>query len=376
MGPSPARQEGSELNYQAVSSHSPFMYEGLPTRVLFGAGTRSSVREEAIRLGMSRVLVLSGPSHQAFAREIVGTLGDLHAGTYDGARMHTPVDVTEKALALLREMRADGILAIGGGSTTGLGKALALRTDLPQIVLPTTYAGSEMTPILGETKEGLKTTVRSLKVLPETVIYDVDLTMDLPAAISGVSGMNAVAHAVEALYARDANPIVTALALESIGSLVKALPVICANPADGIARAGALYGAWLAGICLGSVGMALHHKLCHTLGGTFDLPHAQTHAVVLPHALAYNAPAIPQVMARLCAALGVDDAPRALYEFNRAIGAPRGLRELGMPEDGIDRCVDLAMGNPYWNPQPLERTRLRGLVARAYEGVAPSSDPT
>ncbi len=377
MGPSLAlaRQEDSELNYQAMSLRSPFMYEGLPTRVLFGAGTRSSVREEAIRLGMSRVLVLSGPAHRAFAREIVDTLGDMHAGTYDGARMHTPVDVTEKALALLRELHADGILAIGGGSTTGLGKALALRTDLPQIVLPTTYAGSEMTPILGETKEGLKTTLRSLKVLPETVIYDVDMTMDLPVGLSGVSGMNAVAHAVEALYARDANPIVTALALESIGSLVKALPAICANPRDAAARAGALYGAWLAGICLGSVGMALHHKLCHTLGGTFDLPHAQTHAVVLPHALAYNAPAIPEVMARLCAVLGVDDAPRALHEINAAIGAPKSLRELGMPEDGIDRCVDLAMANAYWNPQPLDRVRLRGLVARAYAGAAPSTDP-
>lgn len=371
----PAPQEGNDLNYQAISLHSPFTYEGLPTRVLFGAGTRSAVREEALRLGMSRVLVLSGPAHQAFALQLVSALGDLYAGIYDGARMHTPVDVTEQALALLRELRADGILAIGGGSTTGLGKALALRTDLPQIVLPTTYAGSEMTPILGETQAGLKTTVRSLKVLPETVIYDVDLTMDLPAGLSGVSGMNAVAHAVEALYAREANPIVTALALESIGSLAHALPAVCANPRDTVARAGALYGAWLAGICLGSVGMALHHKLCHTLGGTFDLPHAQTHAVVLPHALAYNAPAIPEVMARLCAVLGADDAPLALYELNTAIGAPKGLRELGMPEDGIDRCVALATANPYWNPQPLDRMRLRALLARAYAGAAPSIDP-
>jgi alcohol dehydrogenase class IV len=363
------------MSLDPMISNLPFVYDGLPMRVLFGEGTRSRVREEALRLGMSRVLILSGPTHEAAARQIASELGDWHAGTYAGARMHTPVEVTEEALALLRALRGDGIVTIGGGSATGLGKALALRTDLPQIALPTTYAGSEMTPILGETKNGVKTTQRSPKVLPETVIYDVDLSMDLPVRLTGVSGMNAIAHAVEALYARDANPIIGALALESIRALVKALPALCEAPHERTARAGALYGAWLAGICLGAVGMSLHHKLCHTLGGTFDLPHAETHAVVLPHALAYNAPAIPDVMARLRDALGVDDVPAALYELNRVIGAPRGLRELGMPEDGIDRCVELALANPYWNPRPLERTKLRELLSRAHLGVVPSSDP-
>lgn len=360
---------------EAMIANLPFVYEALPMRVLFGVGTRASVRDEALKLGVSRVLIVCGPSHEASARQIALELGDLHAGTYAGARMHTPIEVTEEALARLSEWRADGIVAIGGGSATGLGKALALRTDLPQIVLPTTYAGSEMTPILGETKDGVKTTQRSAKVLPETVIYDVDLSMDLPVGLSGVSGMNAIAHSVEALYARDGNPIVNALALESIRALVKALPAVCADPHDRAARAGALYGAWLAGMCLGAVGMSLHHKLCHTLGGSFDMPHAQTHAVILPHALAYNAPAIPEVMARLGDALGVDDVPLALYDLNRAIGAPRGLRELGMPEDGIDRCVELALANPYWNPRPLARDGIYGLLTRAYLGEVPSSDP-
>jgi alcohol dehydrogenase class IV len=359
---------------EAMISNLPFVYEALPMRVLFGVGTRSSVRDEALKLGMSRVLIVCGLSHEESARQIALALGDLHAGTYAGARMHTPVEVTHKALALLSELGADGIVAIGGGSATGLAKALALRTDLAQILLPTTYAGSEMTPILGETKGGVKTTLRSAKVLPETVIYDVDLSMDLPVGLSGVSGMNAIAHSVEALYARDANPIVGALALESIRALVKALPALCADPQDRAARTGALYGAWLAGICLGAVGMSLHHKLCHTLGGSFDMPHAQTHAVVLPHALAYNAPSIPEVMARLSDALGVDDVPGALYDLNRAIGAPRALRELGMPEDGIDRCVELALANPYWNPRPLERAALHGLLTRAYLGEAPAID--
>lgn len=362
------------MTYEAINSRTPFVYEALPTRVIFGSGTRSEVLDEAVRLNMSRVLVLHGPPHAAIAEQLGSQLGERHIGTFAGARMHTPVDVTEEALALAVKLRVDGVVAIGGGSTIGLGKALALRTDLPQIVLPTTYAGSEMTPILGETRGGVKTTQRSLKILPETVIYDVDLTMNLPPGLSGVSGMNALAHSVEALYAKDANPVVGALALQSIRALVKALPAVCRDPHNRTARADALYGAWLAGICLGSVGMALHHKLCHTLGGTFDLPHAETHSIVLPHALAYNAPLIPEIMKQLREALGVTDVPAALHEINRVIGAPHGLREIGMPEEGIDPAVDLAMANPYWNPRSLDRDSVRRLIARAYRGDAPSVD--
>jgi alcohol dehydrogenase class IV len=261
-------------------------------------------------------------------------------------------------------------VAIGGGSTTGLAKAIALRTDLPQIIVPTTYAGSEMTPILGETRDNTKTTQTSAKVLPEVVIYDVDLTMTLPAGLSGTSGINAIAHAVEALYARDANPIVDLMAIEAIGALYRALPRIAKDPADREARSDALYGAWLCGMCLGAVGMSLHHKLCHTLGGTFDLPHAETHTAVLPHALAYNAPAIPTVMERLQGVLGPDPAG-ALYDLAGAVGAERSLKRLGMPEDGIDTATERAFANPYWNPRPLEREAVRALIARAWQGVEP-----
>jgi alcohol dehydrogenase class IV len=305
------------------------------------------------------------------ATEIAERLGVAVVGAFDGAQMHTPVRVTEEALAYLSSLNANGIISIGGGTTTGLSKAIALRTDLPQLVLPTTYAGSEMTPILGETENGVKTTQRSTKVLPETVIYDVELTLDMPAQLAGVSGMNAIAHSVEALYARDGNPVITAIALESVRSLARALPVIRTDPASHDARTQALYGAWLAGICLGSVGMALHHKLCHTLGGTFDLAHAQTHAIVLPHALAYNAPAIPQSMARLAAVLDTIDPVQALYDLNCAIGAPLALADLGMPEDGIEHAVNLAVTNPYWNPREISRDALRTLIRRAFSGLPP-----
>jgi maleylacetate reductase len=351
-----------------------FIYEILPTRVVFGSGTIARLRSEAERLRLRRIVVLSTPGRAEQAREAWVALSDLAAGVFADAVMHTPVEVTDYALQVIKRTNADGIVAIGGGSAIGLGKAIALRTDLPQIVVPTTYAGSEMTPILGETKDGVKTTQKNPKVLPEIVIYDVDLTLSLPANLSTASGINAIAHAVEALYAQDRNPLVSLMAEEGIASLHKALPRIVARPDDREARSAALYGAWLCGVCLGHVGMALHHKLCHTLGGSFNLPHAQTHTVVLPHALAYNATAVPEAVAHIARALGgAADAAVELYELAGRLGAVRALKDLGMPENGIERAADLAVSNPYWNPTPIERDAVRALIARAWAGEPPVS---
>ena len=283
-----------------------FVHESLPARVVFGAGALAELPAEVERLDLRRALTLATPQQRESADRTAALLGGRSAGVFTEAEMHTPVDVTERALQVVRKRGVDSLVAVGGGSTTGLAKAIALRTDLPQIVAPTTYAGSEMTPILGETKDGVKTTIRDRKVLPEVVIYDVDLTLTLPRLLSATSGLNAIAHAMEALYARDGDPIVSLMAEEGVGAFAAALPRIVADPGDREARADALYGAWLCGSCLGAVGMALHHKLCHVLGGSFDLPHAETHAVILPHAAAYNAPAAPEAMARLARALGVE----------------------------------------------------------------------
>jgi maleylacetate reductase len=347
-----------------------FVYQSAPMRVVFGAGTIRELPAELTRLGASRALVLATP-RQAKAVAIDELIGERAVGMFAGAVMHTPVEVTEQAMAKVAEVNADCIVSIGGGSTIGLGKAIALRTDLPQLVLPTSYAGSEMTPIVGQTSGGIKTTQSSPKILPETVIYDVDLTMTMPAALSAISGINAIAHAVEALYARDRNPIISLMAQEGIAKLAQALPAICADPNDKVARTDAFYGAWLCAVCLGAVGVALHHKLCHTLGGLFNLPHAETHAVILPHALAYNAPAVPDAMAAMTKALGVSDPTRGLYDLERRLGAPQSLREIGMPEDGIDRAADLAVSNPYWNPREVERDAIRELIARAWRGEPP-----
>lgn len=350
-----------------------FRYSPLPAHVIFGFGTVSELKGEVERLGCARALVVTTPEQGALADSAQRQLGAAFAGAFKQATMHTPVEVTDRALAYASDINADCYVGIGGGSTTGLCKALALRTDLPQIVLPTTYAGSEATPILGETAAGQKTTQRTFKVLPESIIYDVDLTMTLPKRLAAVSGMNAIAHAVEALYATELDPVIALLAQDGIRALAKALPVINDQPDDREARSDALYGAWACGTCLGAVGMALHHKLCHVLGGSFNLPHAETHAIVLPHAAAYNRSHTEQAMNLAAAALGAADAPAGLFALNRKLGVPLALKDIGMPADGIDKAVKLAMSAPYWNPRPIEEPPLRVLLQNAYEGRAPAA---
>lgn len=350
-----------------------FAYNGNPARVIFGSGTVARLGDEADRLGVKRVLVLSTPEQAGQAEDVARHLGARVVGLYSNATMHTPVEVTTEAMGFVEKIGADAVVAIGGGSTTGLGKAIAFRTDLPQIVVPTTYAGSEATPILGETEGGRKVTKSDARILPEVIIYDVDLTLTLPVAMSVTSGINAIAHAVEALYAREANPIISLLAEQGIAALSRALPLIARTSDDRDARADALYGAWLCGVCLGSVGMSLHHKLCHTLGGMFNLPHAPMHTAVLPHAVAYNAKAAPQAMARVAAALGVEDAAAGLFDLASGLGASMALKSMGMPADGVEAAVDQAMSNAYWNPRPLEKDGLQQLLVRAYEGERPQA---
>jgi len=339
----------------------PFIYKALPTRVIFGRGKREAVKAEAGALGLKRPLVVTGKQQSAQGAELAAKHGWPH---WDGAKMHTPVEVTEAALAFYKKENADGVIAVGGGSSIGLGKAIALCTDCPQLCLPTTYAGSEMTNILGETAAGAKTTKRDAKIQPETVIYDADLVGSLPATMAATSGMNAIAHAVEGLYAVDGNPIISLMAEEGIAALAEALP---AGDTDK-----ALYGAWLCGTVLGSVSMALHHKLCHVLGGTFNLPHAETHTVVLPHAVAYNAPAAPEAMMRIMKALGAKSAAGGLYDLAKKLNAPTSLKELGMLEDGLDKAADMAVAAPYPNPRALDRAALRQLFQNAYDGRRPA----
>lgn len=354
----------------------PFAYTSSPSKVIFGSGTIGTVASEVAGMNCKRALVLSTLGQQAGAQSLARQLGPLAAGVFSGAVMHTPVEVTDQAAAMARSCQADCLIALGGGSTIGLAKAIAWRTDLPQIAIPTTYAGSEATAILGETSGGLKSTRRDPRILPEVIIYDVEQTLTLSPAVSITSGFNAIAHAAEGLYTQEANPITSIMAEEGIRALAGALPRIARDPADRSARSDALYGAWLCGVVLGSVGMALHHKLCHTLGGTFGLPHAETHTVILPHALAYNAAKAPEAMARIARALSTGDAPCGLYDLARELRAPYTLKDIGMPETGLDQAADIAAANPYWNPREIERTAIRRLLENAFHGHRPMASPT
>ena len=351
-----------------------FVYQANPQRVIFAAGARSRAAEELDRLGISRAMIVTTPPQAdtaaAFARLVAGRAGIV----YPGAQMHTPTNVTEAALTAVSSVKADGLLAIGGGSAIGLSKAIALRTDLPQLVIPTTFAGSEMTPILGEVERGVKKTLRSPKVLPETVIYDPELVATLPLHVAGPSAMNAMAHAVDALCAADTNPVSSLLAEESIRALGKALPRLSADPNEA-AWADALYGAWLAGTCLGTVAMGIHHKICHALGGAFDLSHADVHCVMLPYTAAFNQNTTPEAMQRVARALDKEDAPSALYDLMLKVESETSLKALGLTRAALEKAADLAMENPYDNPRQVTRDEILQILLAAYDGKRPFVQP-
>ncbi len=349
-----------------------FVHEQLPTRVVFGAGSFDRLAEEMARLGLKRAMVLSTPGQRWLAEEAARRLGVATAGIHAEAVMHVPVETARTAREQARRIAADCAVAVGGGSTIGLGKAIALDSGLPLIAVPTTYSGSEMTPIWGMTEGGVKRTGRDRKVLPRVVLYDPALTVGLPAKVSGPSGMNALAHCVEALYAEDASPITALVAAEGIRALGRAMPAVVKDPLDLEGRSEALYGAWLAGSALGGAAMGLHHKLCHTLGGAFNLPHAEVHTVILPHATAYNRDAAPAAMRAIAASLGASDAAQGLFDLAQSLEAPFSLQAIGMPADGIERAARLAIESPYYNPRPVDHGGVKQLLDDAYHGRRPA----
>jgi maleylacetate reductase len=359
-----------------------FHYDALPGRVVFGAGTaRRELRAEADRLEVDRVLLVATESEEALARELAAPLGDRVVAVFTSVRPHVPIQVAEAARALATSVRADAVLSIGGGSTTGTAKAIALTTGLPIIAVPTTYAGSEVTPVWGLTEGARKTTGVDHRVLPRSVVYDPELTVTLPADLSAASGLNALAHCVEAFWAPRRNPISSLAAEEGIRALAEGLPSVHADPGDLTARSDLLYGAYLAGSAFAVAGSGLHHKICHALGGAYDLPHAQTHAIVLPEVLAFNAPAAPDAARRIGRALrggtngdnGRDnsgDPVRALRELSARLGIPRGLRELGLREDQIDEIAALVEPTvPADNPRRADRAALREIIHAAWAGA-------
>ncbi len=357
---------------------SGFATAPMPARVEFGAGALDRLPDLVDALGARRALLVASAGRGALLDRVAALLGARVVGIDRRAVMHVPAAVAEHVAAHARDVAADVVVAVGGGSAIGMAKAIALAGGPGSVAVPTTYAGSEMTPIWGLTRDGAKETGRDERVRPRAVLYDPTLTLDLPPAIWGPSALNAVAHCVEALYAPDASPIVALLAAEGLRALAAATPRVVRAPHDLAARTEALHGAWLAGLSLGASTMGLHHKLCHVLGGSFGLPHAETHAIVLPHAVAYNAAAAPHAMRAAGHVLDDADVPRALHALLRDVasvaGTPTSLRALGLREADVERAATLAVARPYPNPRPVDADGVRALLLRALDGAPPACD--
>ena len=350
-----------------------FLFTMPEKRVLFGGGVFLRLKDEIEKLGCAAPLVLSTPSKRS--KEKIGSaLLPLKYELYDGARMHVPAESVEEAFAFMEGRPFDCLVAVGGGSSIGLAKALALRAGLPIVAVPTTYAGSEMTPIWGITEGGVKTTGRDDRALPKVVLYDPELYASLPVSVAGVSAMNALAHCVEALYAENANPVSDLFAEEGIRLIVGNLTSSLTGTYKSEAIEGVLRGAWMGGMVLAMTTMGLHHKLCHTLGGSLGLPHAETHAIMLPHVMAFNSEYADAAMRKIARGFGTTapkEAADRAYAMLSEIGAKNALKDLGMRIEDIEKVADLAARNKYSNPRPFTAGELAPLLENAYRGKAP-----
>jgi len=341
-----------------------FSYDTHEVRVVFGAGSLARLPAELDRRGFGKVMLLMTPGRAAQRAGLESLLGDRLTGVYAGARLHVPVEVVADAMAAFERFQPQSLLAFGGGSAVGLGKALAFETKVPLAAIATTYSGSEMTAVWGNSDGKMKRTFRNVEVAPQLVLYDPELTYDLSPAVSAASGMNAIAHCVEAEYAPERGPVTSWFALGGWKQLAENLPAVVSNTAAADARSNALFGAHLAGRALDMTSMGLEHKLAHVMGGRFGLNHSEAHAALVPWVTAWNAPSAPDAMQRMADALGVQDAPQALIDLSRRIGI-RSLAELGFTAGGIPEAAELIMAMKFPNPRPVDAEGVRWILERA-----------
>lgn len=351
-----------------------FVYDALPARIVFGAGRRAAIADEVDRVGGRRVMLIADAAASDIGDELAARLGHRVAARWDEVVQHVPIELAEKARWAAADAAADALVTVGGGSATGLAKAIAVTNGLPIVAVPTTYAGSEQTTIYGLTGGRHKQTGRDLRVLPKAVIYDAELTVGLPPGVTGPSACNALAHSVEALWAPEANPVTTVLALEGVRAIATSLPRVMAQPGDIASRGELLYGAYLSGVALASTSAGLHHKITHVLGGTFGLVHADAHSVVLPHVVAFNGAVLPEAMARLAEALGRpdDDPAGALFDLAVESGVKTSLAELGLGPDDVAEAAERALAEIGANPRPVAAEDLVALLDAAYAGTRPA----
>jgi maleylacetate reductase len=348
-----------------------FVHDTLPQRVAFGSGeAAANLSGEIARLGATRVMLIAAKAEMHLADTIAVDLPV--ALRHDDVVMHVPVEVAERAREAAAGNDVDLLVSVGGGSTTGLAKAIALTTGLPIIAVPTTYAGSEATPVWGLTEGARKTTGTDKKVLPRVIVYDAALTMSLPVEMSVASGLNALAHCVDSMWAPNADPINAAFAAEGIRSLAAGLPRVVADPMDLDGREHALYAAYLSATAFASAGSGLHHKICHVLGGKYNLPHAQTHATVLPYVLAFNGPAAPDAERRIATAFGAAGALDGLVALKQELNAPHALADYGFTAESIPEAAAAILPSvPPSNPRQVTAEDLRALLRAAWSGADP-----
>ncbi|GAA3787142.1 maleylacetate reductase [Streptomyces phyllanthi] len=340
----------------------------LGQRVLFGYGRAArNLSAEVDRLRARRVMVIASSAGAAIADRVTADLPVVLR--HGDVRPHVPVERAEAARAAAAECGADLLVCVGGGSATGLAKAVALTTRLPIVAVPTTYAGSEATNVWGLTDASRKTTGVDDAVLPVTVVYDSELTLSLPVDLSVATGLNAVAHCVDSMWAPRTNPVNQAFAMEGLRAVADGLRRVVRGPDDIDGRDATLYGCYLAGVAFASAGSGLHHKICHVLGGAYDLPHAQTHATVLPYVLELNAPGAPGAARRIADALGGAAPVAGLNALREELGAPRALADHGLRREDVPEAARLVMPYvPADNPVPVGVEEITGLLTRAWAG--------
>lgn len=356
-----------------------FTHVGMPGRVIHGAGSVTALAAEVEALEARRVMFCCTKSRVPEVEKLAATLGDRFAGICDAAKIFVPLSAVEPGREMAASLNADCLVSYGGGTAVGLAKAIALEAGMPIISIVTTYSGSETTALQGIIgHDGVRTNYRDMRMLPQVLIYDPELMLDVPLDVSIASGFNSIAHAVSSYLGKDANPVANMFSENGIRAMSSALVRLAQNPRDVDARSEALHGAWLCGMTLMSSGTTIHHKMVHVLGGGFDLPHGPTHAIMLPHSTAYNRDAAPEAMRGIARAIGnggddeAADAPRALFDLLGKSGAAEGLKQLGLPEAALDEAADRIMIDRYFNLRDYDRSAIRAALQDAWEGKPPS----
>lgn len=349
-----------------------FHYTSFAQEITFAPGALAQLREAVERFGWRRILLCTSHSMQrnGYVNSIKASLGDSLVAVFDQVQPHVQDVQVKEALGLAAENNVDAVIGMGGGSPIGMAKAIGFQTHVPIIAIPTTYAGSEMTPVYGITHTDenppRKVTVNDPKIVPTLVIYDPQLTLDLPPELTASTGINALAHCIEALYSKTRNPLSTAAATSSVQHIHNAL-LNCYQDGHNLdARTEMLLSAHLAGLSLASVSMGLHHGLCHVLGGSANVPHGIANGIILPHAIRFNAEATATQLLPAAEAMnisvnrtsstGVIEAlAHHIHELIGQMNLSQRLRDVGVSESDIPHLAQIAFQNRTIqnNPKPI-----------------------